>query len=78
MPAVRPDRCLTNETECVLKSTVQGRTGVNDGILGCPACVSGFFLENKTCHACQTRFDSCMVCFPHAVHGMFRIGLRLG
>ena len=66
---------MTNETECVLKSAVQGCTDV-DGILWCPACVSEHFLENKTCHACQTRFDSCMVCFPQ-VHGVFRNGLRL-
>ena len=62
MPAVRPDLYPTNQNECVLKSTVQGRAGDIDDILGCPACVSGFFLENKTCYACQTRIDSCTVC----------------
>ena len=50
VPAVSPDSHLTNEYEYVLKSTVQGCAGDVDGILGCPACVSGHFLENKVPH----------------------------
>ena len=77
VPAVSPDSYMTNENECAFKSTVQGRTGVNDGILVYPACAGGSFIENNVPRA-PNALGLMHSLLPHAVHSVFRDGLRLG